>query len=65
MTNPTDPYGYVLVRLNGAEKYGANQDQCITTCKKCRRSLLKGQDRVWLTDPMGLSHQVCPDEGNR
>lgn len=30
-----------------------------TTCKLCRFAVRAGEPAVWLTKPMGLSHEAC------
>lgn len=34
-------------------------DRRRTACKLCRLSILVGEAAVWLTNPLGLSHQAC------
>jgi hypothetical protein len=48
-----------LSRLTGPKKPGPSGDQRRTTCKLCLISILIGEPTVWLTKPMGLSHQGC------
>lgn len=46
-------------RLSNPHVSGPMNDQRITVCKICLFSILVGQPKVWLTDPMGLSHKAC------
>jgi hypothetical protein len=45
--------------LNPPHSRGALVDHRIGQCKICRRGIYHGQDVVWLTDPLGLSHRDC------
>lgn len=31
-----------------------------TQCKRCGQSLFADEPAVWLSDPLGLSHEECP-----
>lgn len=48
-----------LNRVTGGPKAGSLNDQRITVCKLCLFSIVVGQHKVWLTKPMGLSHEAC------
>lgn len=45
----------------GPQKVGPAADQRLTTCKYCRYSVLIGEAWVWLTKPLGISHERCAD----
>lgn len=35
------------------------QSEMLTNCKLCRHGIFRSQKKVWLPDPMGLSHEDC------
>lgn len=39
-----------------------NGRRYVSLCKICKETIFADEARVWLTDPMGLSHERCtPD----
>ena len=52
----------ILNRLTGPKKpnqLGATGDAWHARCKLCRHTIRPDEPRIWLTKPMGLSHQNC------
>lgn len=45
--------------LTGSNRPGPLNDQRRTVCKLCLAGILVGEPTVWLTKPMGLSHEGC------
>jgi len=41
------------------KRNGPSGDLRRTMCKLCRHSILTGEDAVWLSNPLGLSHASC------
>ena len=41
------------------KRNGPSGDLRRTMCKLCRHSILTGEDAVWLSKPLGLSHLNC------
>lgn len=47
-----------LVKPHGGNS-PTKQGDYVTTCKVCHQGVFSQQPRVWLTTPMGLSHEAC------
>jgi hypothetical protein len=43
-------------RINGPKRAPRRY---ATTCKICNMSVFDGDETVWLTSPMGISHKTC------
>ncbi len=48
-------------RLNGGKH---TPRRFAAACKICKLGIYDGDERVWLTDPMGLSHAECVPVAN-
>lgn len=58
----TQPVVRTITRLsNPGGTIPQRGSEAITTCKLCRHGLYYGQPRVWLTQPVGLSHHDCAE----
>jgi len=47
----------VIERPSGPNK--STNDLRLTVCKLCPFSIVVGEPKVWLREPMGLSHLAC------